>query len=958
MCRDNNREFIKLDMVSQQFHGKGSKNEMLKTSNISNHSFFTQYRGSKENFFQSFQDELKWIEKFIINQEKKNFFNEIYTENKPIFEFYDIDLKSNQFVSSETVFRTFFKIYSNFCGKFGMPCQSKHLRVLDASKGSKISLHIINRKRVFKTPSSLRTFYDNFKEWTTKNYPENINMFDWGVVKPKGGALRMIYASKPGENRPFLPASFHSYSYGDANISNFFITNPDSLNYFNVKKQPIKKVKKIIKTIDNDKDCNIDSFVRTKLFNAFEIGTPDEQGFITLKRTKSCPCFFNKKRIHNKRDSWIRLVEGNIYYGCFCDESVTTLIQKECNQIPDSIKVCKQNIGSYLEHLNKFDVVCIKSNMMTHKTRNLERLFTLYPRILMISFRTSLKNEYMTDFAKYGFEDYSTFKGKEILANRLVVQIDSLHKVRGYFDLVILDEIEYSISHFFSFVKNKVHVYNALEQYITKSKKIIALDALLTSETVDWLKSFNRNVGTIENTFKSFKGKKAIIHTKGSKSVSGQFIAYVKTKVKQGLNVVCPVNSRTVGEQLFAVLNDMNIKTGLITDRTTKIPSSDWDKYQVLIYSPTIVAGISFGEQGVEPHFDENISYFTNLSCEARLATQMLFRVRNIKSDTMHIFLNQCKSTMNLPTDSKELDKYIKNKVLDISNLHLKIDIISNKLVQDNYYKLYRYHLKELHQSRKFYLEKLSGCLLTQGVEIKVEQLEMDTIQESHEQYYDIITRMKNVQEDQILNARSLNWEEYENIKNRYEKSLDEQHSIHKYIIESTYNTTLTKPILSDISSKDNLMQFNNLCFLNTNWNNLKVLLREEIEGQLNTNDNKELLHLNKRYRKLYIVIQLLEHLKFESIHDKKIVLPDINSTISFLNTYESSIRSATGWKEQKFEIDHAHQAFQYIANMLSFCGLTLTRCGKKMSKRKLKIIEDYDKYGIKLKKSIFSNEI
>ena len=50
-----------------------------------------------------------------------------------------------------------------------------------------------------------------------------------------------------------------------------------------------------------------------------------------------------------------------------------------------------------------------------------------------------------------------------------------------------------------------------------------------------------------------------------------------------------------------------------------------WNEYQLLIYTPTIAAGISFNEK----YFDNPHCYFSNMSCWAELATQMIFRVRN-----------------------------------------------------------------------------------------------------------------------------------------------------------------------------------------------------------------------------------------------------------------------------------------------------------------------------------------
>jgi hypothetical protein len=51
---------------------------------------------------------------------------------------------------------------------------------------------------------------------------------------------------------------------------------------------------------------------------------------------------------------------------------------------PDEI-IDQNNIGSYIPRLEKADVVCMRSNMMTFKTQNLKELMGLYKRVLIVS---------------------------------------------------------------------------------------------------------------------------------------------------------------------------------------------------------------------------------------------------------------------------------------------------------------------------------------------------------------------------------------------------------------------------------------------------------------------------------------------------------------------------------------------------------------------------------------------
>lgn len=81
------------------------------------------------------------------------------------------------------------------------------------------------------------------------------------------------------------------------------------------------------------------------------------------------------------------------------------------------------------------------------------------------------------------------------------------------------------------------------------------------------------------------------------------------------------------------------------TDRKTvlehaMIPNDVWKQYDILIYSPSITAGISFEMQ----HFDEMFSYLENsfFTPTVDLALQQMFRVRQLVGGNMNIFINDC----------------------------------------------------------------------------------------------------------------------------------------------------------------------------------------------------------------------------------------------------------------------------------------------------------------------------
>ena len=92
--------------------------------------------------------------------------------------------------------------------------------------------------------------------------------------------------------------------------------------------------------------------------------------------------------------------------------------------------------------------------MFTGKTHSLPRIFNIFGCILIIYFRVSLGEEIHEKLKPHGFEFYADLKGVIDLKKhpRLIIQIDSLHRIIGNIDLLVLDETESLLSHLCSSV--------------------------------------------------------------------------------------------------------------------------------------------------------------------------------------------------------------------------------------------------------------------------------------------------------------------------------------------------------------------------------------------------------------------------------------------------------------------------------------------------------------------------
>jgi len=86
-----------------------------------------------------------------------------------------------------------------------------------------------------------------------------------------------------------------------------------------------------------------------------------------------------------------------------------------------------------------------------------------------------------------------------------------------------------------------------------------------------------------------------------------------------------------------------------------------WGQLDVLIYTPTCSAGISFEEE----HFDFIFAHFTDASCDVETCRQMLMRVRNIRTKTYYIYIPPYSSNSgNYPITTEEISAALKNKKL------------------------------------------------------------------------------------------------------------------------------------------------------------------------------------------------------------------------------------------------------------------------------------------------------
>lgn len=569
--------------------------------------------------------------------------------------------------------------------------------------------------------------------------------------------------------------------------------------------------------------------------------------------------------------------------------------------------------------LDNTDILCIRANMGIGKTKNLKSLFKKYNKIIIVSFRISLNKEHAK---KFGFTLYSDIEGPVYdteINNKIVVQIDSFHKITGKCDLLVLDEYTYTMTHLIEYAKKREQSYQALEEYIKGSKKVIAIDAFIKGRDVEWLERFNRKTTFIENIYKKHENKIVINYDNNIGIFMNSIVEYLNNKNK----IVVPTNNKRFIIQLEKYIKSKcnNIKGLFITaDNSNDLNTDIWNNYDIVAFSPTIVAGVSYEEL----HFDACFGYFTNSSACAEMAVQQMFRVRNIKLNEIHVCV-EIDGKNDFPTNREDIDEYIVNRssCLVEGMENIKISRINKEVYRDSYYKLFLIVQRNLFRSRNDYFDRLKFLLSTQGIKITnkiyTEEEKLTNIQINKEirkygrncnkEYKDNIN-------NKMIELDDIDFETAQFLDEKTYKTLEEKLKLKKYDFKNKYNyyDELTLEIYNKYEKK--YTQYKNLSLFYQYKNNIFEELSRRIEEIEDTkiqkiNEAKEIgitpniyiLHNNKKYEKFTYCLQILKVLGFNSPIDESVCKIDKNKLYSFIKQKGKMIELL--FKTKKYDWDN-----------------------------------------------------
>ncbi len=385
------------------------------------------------------------------------------------------------------------------------------------------------------------------------------------------------------------------------------------------------------------------------------------------------------------------------------------------------------------------NTLCVKANTKMGKTKKLKEFIDnrfdskiCQARIVFLSFRQTFSSNIKERFPDFTL--YSEVKG-DLVANRVIVQVESLHRLATLepIDLLILDECESILGQFSSGLHEQFNVAWAKFKWMLRTAKfIVAMDAHLS----------NRSFKLFERQRPDFKTK-ALFHYASYKNATNEeyYLTHDRAvwfgalaEVANANRVAIPISSLTEARGLEAILREKlpgkQIKIYSSETNRTELKEhfSDvgryWSQYDILIYTPTITAGVSFELD----HFGYIFGYFVHTSCDAATCHQMLARIRNVRAKKSVIYLDPRKTWA--PTDPGEIERLLVERRLDLSKNFgenfIQYEIADNgrmQVVKTDYWHLLIDNIAHAAESRRNFasawcsLAKESGVILHQLAE-------------------------------------------------------------------------------------------------------------------------------------------------------------------------------------------------------------------------------------------------
>lgn len=370
------------------------------------------------------------------------------------------------------------------------------------------------------------------------------------------------------------------------------------------------------------------------------------------------------------------------------------IIRKIMSELePGRPRIClTTSLADYpLEHINEYSApsiaplelvptLIVHAQMKMGKTKALRDYIDTYfapgglrsSIIRIISFRQTFSINVNSVFD--GFTLYSDVRGPLDQA-RLIVQVESLWRLEVCAgvepaDLVILDESESILEQFGSGLMGGTfhECYAKFRWLIATAKHVIALDANVSDRTLRSLAEMRAQSAIYHhNVYQKAAGDTYMLCGDLNRWLSalyalidaGKRAAIAASSLSEAEAIV-----REIGRRLPEARIKLYSSKTLASERREHFSDVNlyWAQYDVLVFTPTVSAGVSFEI----PHYDVLFGYFTDQSCPVETCIQMMGRIRDIGMKHTIIYFDARGN--NLPTKPDDIRELLRTSQLSLGN--------------------------------------------------------------------------------------------------------------------------------------------------------------------------------------------------------------------------------------------------------------------------------------------------
>lgn len=564
----------------------------------------------------------------------------------------------------------------------------------------KYSYHfVVNSKYRFENTCDAKRLVDII----VSKYDNDVTKFiDRNVYKTSYQKMRCIFSYKNKDDKRILEPNDHDgnvLTIDDINVTDYLISHYDDdivllkIDDNNGTKKESKKVPKNntvtpkqddISKIDSDESrdllCMLKKYIKSAHFVSNDRNNTSEKTFYAFDYNHNEKCICNNT--HDRINGYVYVSDMNVYAGCYSEKckkktkKIGTLNVTENWNLPnvEHIDSCympdDENIMDKLREFISDDtkIMAMRANMGMGKTRSVKLLVNDYfikydinKRVLAFSLRRSYTKDVVNNaYEELKFTNYLDVRDSKKLNdhNRLIISLESLnklflHDVKAY-DIIILDECESLLTHFFSStVKIKRECYENFITLLQISKKIICLDADLTiNRSIKFLESITNKIKIYKNDYRTAPRKYICMNN------FERYYDKIKLDIENDKNIAIVTISEAHGQYLRDQLRkdypNISDKIQFIFGHCDKVLKDqlinvnlNWSDLRVLIYNTVIGQGVDYN---IKNYFHK--VYLYNVIgdvCSARVLRQMLGRIRYPENKEILVFVNKM---VNKKTDA------------------------------------------------------------------------------------------------------------------------------------------------------------------------------------------------------------------------------------------------------------------------------------------------------------------